>query len=173
MRKLAAIFGTLVLASSASQAQSRPVFATVDASAPLTGANVSNGILPAYNRVQTYQDRGVEALLSKDFDKAQQFFDRAIEKHPERADLYLLAGVANLSKTAYGDAEKSFKTALDLRPGDLSAHHGLAITYMKSGRIEEGKAKIGFLEARMADTERRVDRRRLMRMIASAKKSAK
>lgn len=61
------------------------------------------------------------------YDKALQVYDNGISNNPDSAQLYRGRGVAELKLKRFGEAEQSFKTALEKDPKSAKAFFNLAL----------------------------------------------
>jgi TolB-like protein/DNA-binding winged helix-turn-helix (wHTH) protein/Flp pilus assembly protein TadD len=62
---------------------------------------------------------------------------KALELDPELAEAHVLLGTMYQKQWRWPDAEKEFKTALDLTPNDANAHVGFANFLLSQGQIDE------------------------------------
>jgi len=82
-------------------------------------------------------DRAQFYMRGRNYPKALEELDKALELDPANGDAYALLG--NLHKKAgrIAEAEKAFLRAIELRPDSLLAHNNLANLYRDTGRFDE------------------------------------
>jgi tetratricopeptide (TPR) repeat protein len=76
----------------------------------------------AMERGQVYEER-------REFDRALEAYQHAVELNPSLAQAYLRAGLVYRSLKAYPQAARMFKRAVELAPEDASALHQLAAVH--------------------------------------------
>ena len=89
------------------------------------------------SRGELYHQLGVGFLSNEDFDEAEKYFNRSLERDPK-----LVSSVYNLGKLArkkgeLSRAEVHYRRAMDLRPGFRKSNFSLANVLLFLGRIEE------------------------------------
>src|SRR5205085_460879 len=78
-------------------------------------------------------------LREKEWDKAEQALNRAIELAPDSADAHFTLGGFFAAKNATASAEEELKRVVALAPEGTGAHLGLAELYLQSGRPDEAR----------------------------------
>ena len=75
--------------------------------------------------------------------EALEYAERAVRLNPKPTDFFLRnLGIAYLFNGRYEQAIKSFKTVLDMSPGDISTYVNLAVAYVKAGQLAEARAAV-------------------------------
>ncbi|MCX4144000.1 MULTISPECIES: tetratricopeptide repeat protein [Paraburkholderia] len=95
--------------------------------------------------------RGVLALVSGQFESAQNWIKRAIEVQPD-ANYYNILNIVQAKLGAFASAIESAQRAVALQPDVPMLHHNLATTLMQQGRLED--AAISFRRVLELEPER-------------------
>jgi tetratricopeptide (TPR) repeat protein len=91
-------------------------------------------------------DRGAEAT---------SLADRLIEMDPDRASHWTLAGRLAVGLGDLAAAERDFRRALILEPGDREARYALAQLLTRTGRVDEAERELRLLPAPAVTEEQR------------------
>lgn len=101
-------------------------------------SDVSFARVYGVNQAASYNILGYEFLDRTDYTKAIEYFSKAVELEPQRADAYNSLGFAYMSNDKLDMAEEAFKKAIELNPNLFQAYYNLANLYFKEGKIDEG-----------------------------------
>jgi glycosyl transferase family 25 len=93
-------------------------------------------------RVGALNDTGLKLHELKLFDKAIEYFDRALTLNPKLAEPYYNRGNALAALRRFDDALASYDAALTLRPDYASAHDSRGVVLEQLARFEGSKRKI-------------------------------
>ena len=88
---------------------------------------------------------GVKAQAARDFDKAEDFYDRAMEfadTNEKKADMYGLQGSLLSMTGKYSAARKMYYKALEINPSDKSPYSAIGYLYFNSFNTCAGKRNI-------------------------------
>ena len=77
---------------------------------------------------------------SQDLEIARGVLERALQEHPQNAELHTLLGFVFRKLERLDDAERSFTRAVSADPKKAEAHFMLGMIREKKGRAEEAKA---------------------------------
>jgi tetratricopeptide (TPR) repeat protein len=80
--------------------------------------------------------------------------EQAIELRPTGRWGHFYVGNANLILGRYAEAERAYRTTLDMHPDHSSAHAGLAWTLFAAGRDDEARAQCDQMRANSLDGDR-------------------
>lgn len=81
---------------------------------------------------------GCKQLDAKNFEKAAQYFTKAIKKNDEYADAYEKLGTVNQKMGNTKDALTHFKKAAAIHPENIYAQFGAASIYLENEDLENG-----------------------------------
>nr|MBS0037426.1 tetratricopeptide repeat protein [Saprospiraceae bacterium] len=106
--------------------------------------------IQAFNRVLIVEPKNPDALFMKgltfrdqgDSVRAVRFLQAALEVDPSITDAYILIGQIFM-EAGNELAERYFKNAIRLEPGNPTTHHALAEYYHMTDRLEEALVKYG------------------------------
>jgi tetratricopeptide (TPR) repeat protein len=84
-------------------------------------------------------DAGAAYLRLGELDRAEQAFDRAIQRDPDMADAYNAKGVIQTRRRNYDEALGLFRRALSLNPGDAGYRINVSLAYYLQGRTDEAR----------------------------------
>lgn len=89
--------------------------------------------------VEEYYNRGVEFFQHKEFKKARNMLEKAVELDPENAEYFTFLGMCYAASSDdyeanYEAALKAFRKAVELNPEDLRNFYYAGIIYMHLGR---------------------------------------
>ena len=78
-------------------------------------------------------NKGYDAHLKKEYDKAKSFYLRAIEINPDFSEAYNNLGVVYYKQGNHTDAIKCYKKAIEINPSNSTAYNNLGLVYGKQG----------------------------------------
>jgi arylsulfatase A-like enzyme len=90
-------------------------------------------------------------LSSRRYAEAEVLARRSIERHPRSHDTWVSAGFASVGLGDLAEAERRFRTAVDLAPDRTPPRLNLANVQLKLGRLDEAEA--GYREVLQSDAE--------------------
>ncbi len=70
----------------------------------------------------------------------QAYFDRAIDRNPNVAETFVIAGIYQERAKRTPQAIESFKRALAIEPNSVNANYNIALAYLDSGQYELANA---------------------------------
>ena len=80
------------------------------------------------DQIRQHFDWAVTRLRTGDYEQAINGFRAVLEQAPGMPEAYLNIGFAQFELEQYRLAQRSFQTAIDLRPAQLNAYWGLAVS---------------------------------------------
>ena len=87
--------------------------------------------------------------MTDQHEKKIQACRKAVEQHPQDAEVYFQLGLACRKGKFLKEAAEAYETSIHLNPKNKKAMHGLAITYRKLKRYDDSIAIChGTLKAR-------------------------
>lgn len=98
-----------------------------------------------------YNNKGADALLNHDFDRAYAFFTAALKLEPEFVSGWVNLGFLYRIKGLYKGAETVYNHALNLAPDNLTAWENLAYLYTYTDRLDEAKSILDRVERKRVD----------------------
>ena len=81
-----------------------------------------------YDPVKRHFDTAVILLRTGRFQQAINGFQAVLKQSPSMPEAYINTGFAQLGLELYEQARQSFQTAIDLRPAQVNAYWGLAVS---------------------------------------------
>lgn len=87
----------------------------------------------------SYQHMGYIFTESGEFNKAQLYYNKALELEPANKDIFHSLGVVYESQRQWQKAEQSFLRGLELAPRSSSLRYNLAYLYHQTGRAKEAE----------------------------------
>ena len=74
-------------------------------------------------------DKGTSSMLSKKYDEAIEFFEKARELNPELTEAYYNLGITYVELKKYKDSVKVLTRAIQLDPDHTNAYYALGYAY--------------------------------------------
>ena len=102
-----------------------------------------------YHRVALLYDRKNDPAM------ARQFYLEAVSRAPENAEIHCDLGYSSYAQRNWGEAEKSLRTALGLKPNLARAHNNLGLLMARTGRADEALHE--FSQAGLPESQARVN----------------
>ena len=81
--------------------------------------------------------KGYNAFLNDDYDKAIKYNQKAIEINPDFAIAYNNMGIAYARKENYNKAIEYFKKAIEINPDDAEAYYNMGLIYADKGNYDK------------------------------------
>ncbi len=97
---------------------------------------------PAHAQATSDYGRGVEARLDGRIDSAVELLARAVSAEPRNADAQLQYGLSLLAAGRLDEAERAFRTTLELAPDYADARLGLARVHQRRGERAAALAEL-------------------------------
>ncbi len=88
-------------------------------------------------RGQSYSSLGNSYLALGDFDRAIEYFQKALERDPNKVDYLVLLGWAYFKSERYDEAIQTFKRVEEINPRVVDAYTGRGWIYFKKQEFEE------------------------------------
>jgi tetratricopeptide (TPR) repeat protein len=123
--------GTQTLNAQVRQGPNNPMSFTLSAS-----SGASAGDKEAAAAIQASAGAAIEAMKAGRHDEAIAKFQEVIAKVPTCADCYYNIGVSQMAKQQQGEAEASFKKAIELKPDNADAYTALANLYNSQKKFD-------------------------------------
>lgn len=79
---------------------------------------------------------GINYYFEKEYDHAQQYLQKAIERNPNQVEAYTYLGRLYAKKADYQNALNFLGTALTIAPHNFEVHHYLGRTFQKMNNME-------------------------------------
>lgn len=98
-----------------------------------------------------YNNKGADALLSEDYDRAYAYFKQAVSIAPEFGSTWVNLGFLYRLTDHYEFAERSYLQALNIQPDNLTATENLAYLYDHQGKAEKASEMLAIIDRRRAD----------------------
>ena len=98
------------------------------ASTPSTTATMPAEVTTNNNQLKWHFDEAVTQLRTGHYQRAIDGFGAVLEQSPAMPEAYINTGFAHIELQQYEQAMKSFQTAIDLRPTQVNAYWGLAVS---------------------------------------------
>ncbi len=95
-----------------------------------------------------YNNRGADAILTHEYDKAYAYFRAAAMRVPELDQTWINLGVLYRFKGAFEQAEQSYKYALARDEDNLTGWENLAILYSHTGQQDKADDIMASVESR-------------------------
>ena len=86
---------------------------------------------------ETYYYLGIAYMQKRDAQRAIKQFHRVLRIDADHSESHLMLGTLWTTDGKFKDAEKHYRSAIKLKPGMASAHHGLAYLYGQHNRNME------------------------------------
>jgi tetratricopeptide (TPR) repeat protein len=99
--------------------------------------SISNALTADSNDAQLFYQKGLKELWQDNYVAALIFFQKAIEKNPQDADVWFSLGYCYGELGHYQDAIESCKQAIRIKPDYAEAHNNLGNTYNKLGLYQD------------------------------------
>ena len=99
-------------------------------------------------RSREYLTRALERMRGKEYDKALEDLDRALELNPKYPDLQNFRGIVLCELERFDEALAAFRRSVELSPSHLVPCLNLAFTYLRADRRQEGEAELEAILAR-------------------------
>ena len=106
---------------------------------------------PAFARAQSTYERGVEARLAGDIQRAVELLAEAAAAEPANADAQLQLGLALLAAGRLDEAERAFNRTLELAPDYADARIALARVHQRRGDSARALAEVERVDAANAE----------------------
>jgi hypothetical protein len=113
---------------------------------PLSGPSLDRVIEMCSDRHEKMpHESGVTELLAllylekKDWDALKRIGLEAVSSAPGSVEAHNLMGLAYFNQEEYGEAVQEFQKVLQLEPCHPDAYRNLAVSYLRSGRIDEAR----------------------------------
>ena len=88
-------------------------------------------------------NKAAELLNNNELAAAERLLIKAIQKHHNNADMWLLLGTVHYRQEKYALAENAFRHLIRRKPDNAAAYNNLCETLKKLQRYSEAKAAIG------------------------------
>ncbi|MEW9799354.1 tetratricopeptide repeat protein [Alteromonas sp. CYL-A6] len=98
-----------------------------------------------------YNNKGADALIDKDFDKAYAYFRAAAITAPELAQTWTNLGVLYRFAWALDDAERTYRYVLANDDNNLTAWENLSLLYRHQGNHDDADAIMAKVESKRRD----------------------
>ena len=98
------------------------------ASTPSTTATIPAEVTTNDSQLKRHFDGAVTQLRTGHYKQAINGFRAVLEQSPAMPEAYINTGFANIELQQYEQAMKSFQVAIDLRPTQVNAYWGLAVS---------------------------------------------
>lgn len=116
-------------------------------------ARIAEAIAKKPNYTEAYYLASGIALSAGDQAGAMAELEKAVAAAPSDAGARFQLGVLRFNARDYEGAAGSFERAVLLAPSNLDAHYLLALAYERTGRKDQAKAHLEFLQARLPDNQ--------------------
>ncbi len=87
------------------------------------------GIILYQNSYAGQLGKGYKAIEAKEYEEAAEYFNRCIEKNPERADAYSGLSLVYIARDDLDTAEKTFLDAIEAYPENSAIYEALVLFY--------------------------------------------
>jgi Flp pilus assembly protein TadD len=104
------------------------------------------------NDVQSFYDKGLKELWQENYSAALAFFQKAMAKNPQDANVWFLVGYCYGNLGRYQDEIESYKQAIRIKPDFAKAHYNLGIAYLLKG--DKGSALEEYKILKTLDAEK-------------------
>ncbi len=91
------------------------------------------------HKIEDLYEQATEAFNNRDYEKAEQFFQKILDVNPTFADIQNKMGIIYNQTNRLEQAVESFKKALVSNPGYTEASLNLAITYSDLGQYDKAR----------------------------------
>lgn len=98
-----------------------------------------------------YNNKGADALLIQDYERAYAYFRAAITAYPEFDSVWVNLGLLYRYRGFYHIAEESYRYAIQLDSENLTAWENLAYLYQRMGNVKDANAIIATVHSRRVD----------------------
>jgi len=99
-------------------------------------------------RSREYLNQALERMRGKQYDKALEDLDRALELNPKYPDLHNFRGIVLCELERFDGALAAFRRSAELSPSHLVPLLNLAFAYLRAGRRPEGETELRAILAR-------------------------
>ena len=89
-----------------------------------------------------YLTRALEQMRAKEYDKALEDLDRALELNPKYPDLHNFRGIVLCEQERFDEALAAFQRSAELSPSHLVPRLNLAFAYLRAGRRREAEVEL-------------------------------
>jgi len=86
---------------------------------------------------KTLEELGFDAMMERNFDKALEYFQKAIQKNPYNSHTYDYMGIAYSNLGNYHEAIEACQNAIDLDCEDATAFYIMGFAYQKLGEHDK------------------------------------
>jgi tetratricopeptide (TPR) repeat protein len=107
---------------------------------PLTFADLSarnKTGAPAEVLAEWWYRNGLNSLWLGNYDSALGYFENAVNKNPNRPEVWIQVGYCKVKQGKNKDAVKAFQHAIELRPNSFEAYNKLGDAYYYAGSFSE------------------------------------
>jgi tetratricopeptide (TPR) repeat protein len=98
---------------------------------------IFNALTADSNDAQELFRKGLKELWQENWSSALAYFQKAKEKNPQDADIWVLIGYCYDKLGRYQDAIESCKQAIRIKPDHAITHYNLGVVYSDLGRNKE------------------------------------
>jgi tetratricopeptide (TPR) repeat protein len=98
---------------------------------------IFNALTADSNDAQLFYRKGLKEMWQKNYVAALTCFQKAIEKNPQDAEIWVYLGICYDELGHYQDAIESYKQAIRIKPDYADARYNLGVTYGKLDRWQD------------------------------------